>query len=61
MKVPRKRKIQEIASNYLSYVEFEVFTKHGKDYNAEPCSFLVKKLQRTVRKSIKTEEEPVIK
>ena len=51
MKVPRKRKIQEIASNYLSYVESEVFTKHGKDYNAEPCSFLVKKIT-TYRKKV---------
>ena len=41
MKTPNKRELQQIASNYLSDIEFRDFIKLYKDYTKEPYSFLV--------------------
>ena len=41
MKIPNKRELQQIASNYLSDIEFRDFIKLYKDYTKEPYSFLV--------------------
>ena len=41
MKITNKRKLQEIPSNHLSYVEFKDFKKLYKNYTKEPFSFLV--------------------
>ena len=40
MKIPNKRKLQQIASNRSSEIEFSDFMKHYKDYTKEPYSFL---------------------
>ena len=42
MKIPSKRKLQKIALNHLSDIEFKHFMKLYKDYTKEPFSFLVK-------------------
>ena len=42
IKIPRKREIQQIASNHSSDIDFKEFMKLYKDYNEEPYSFLVK-------------------
>ena len=41
MKIPNERELQQIASNYLSYIDFKDFMKFCKDYTKEPYSFLV--------------------
>ena len=41
MKIPNKRELQQIASNYLPYIYFKDFMKLYKDYTKEPYSFLV--------------------
>ena len=41
MKIPNKRDLQQIASNYSSYIDFKHFMKFYKDYSKEPFSFLV--------------------
>ena len=41
MKIPNKRKLQQIASNHWSYIESKDFMKLYKDYIEEPYSFLV--------------------
>ena len=42
LKNPNKRKLQQIASNHLSDIDFKNFMKLYKDYTKEPYSFLVK-------------------
>ena len=41
MKIPNKRELQQIASNYLPYIDFKDFMKLYKEYTKEPYSFLV--------------------
>ena len=41
MKVPNKRKFQQIVSNHLSDIDFKDFMKFSKDYTKETISFLV--------------------
>ena len=41
MKIRNKRKLQQIASNHLSDIEFKDFMKFYKDYAKEPFSFSV--------------------
>ena len=41
MKISRKRELQQIASNYLSDIDFKDFMKLFKDYTKEPYSFLM--------------------
>ena len=41
MKIPNKRKLQQIATNHLTDTEFKGFMKPYKDYNKELFSFLV--------------------
>ena len=41
MKVPNKRKLQQIASNHSSDIGFKDFMKLYKDYTKEPFLFLV--------------------
>ena len=41
MKIPSKRELQQIASSYLSDIEFKKFMKLYKNYVKEPDSFLV--------------------
>ena len=41
MKIPNKRKLQQIASNHSSDFSFKGFMKLCKDYTKEPFSFLV--------------------
>ena len=41
MKIPSKIKLQQIASNRLSGIEFKDLVKLYKDYTKEPFSFLV--------------------
>ena len=41
MKIPNKRKNQQIASNHSSDIGFKDFMKLYKDYTKEPYSFLV--------------------
>ena len=41
MKVPNKRKFQQIVSNHLSDIDFKDFMKFSKDYTKETFSFLV--------------------
>ena len=41
MKRPKKRELQQIASNRSSGTEFKDFNKLYKYYNKEPFSFLV--------------------
>ena len=36
LKVPNKRKLQQIASNHSSDIDFKVFMKLYKDYTKEP-------------------------
>ena len=43
MKIPNKRKLQQIASNYLPDTDSKDFMKLYKDYTKEPYSFLVNK------------------
>ena len=40
MKIPNKRKLQEITSSHLSDIEFKDFMRLYKDYTKEPFSFL---------------------
>ena len=42
MKIPNKRKLQQIASNHSSDFSFKDFMKLCKDYAKEQFSFLVK-------------------
>ena len=42
MKIPNKRKLQQIASNHLSDIDFKGFMKLCKDYTKEQCSLLAK-------------------
>ena len=42
MKIPNKRKLQQIASNHSSDIDFKAFMKVCKEYTQEPYSFLVK-------------------
>ena len=42
MKIPNKRKLQQIASNHLSDIDFKGFMKLCKDYTTEQCSLLAK-------------------
>ena len=42
MKIPNKRKLQQIASNHSSDIDFKAFMKIYKEYTKEPYSFLVK-------------------
>ena len=42
MEISNKRKLNQIASNHSSDINFEVFMKFYKDYTKEPYSFLVK-------------------
>ena len=41
MKIPNKRELQQIASNYSFDTEFKDFMKIYKDYTKESFSFLV--------------------
>ena len=41
MKIPNKRKLQQIASNHLSDIDSKDSMKISEDYTKEPCSFLV--------------------
>ena len=41
MKIPNKRELQQIASEYSSDIDFKDFMKLYKDYTKEPYSFLV--------------------
>ena len=41
IKIPNKRKLQQIGSNYSSDIEFKDFMKLYKCYAKEPLSFLV--------------------
>ena len=41
MKIPNKRKLQQIALNYSSDINFKDFTNIYKKSTAEPYSFLV--------------------
>ena len=41
MKIPKKRELQQVASNHSSEIEFKEFLKLYKDYTKEPYSFLV--------------------
>ena len=41
MKIPKKKEIQQIASNHLSDIDFKNFVKRYKDYTEEPFSFFV--------------------
>ena len=41
MKISAKRKIQRIAPNHSSDIEFKDFLKLDKDYTKKPYSFLV--------------------
>ena len=41
MKIPNKRKLQQIASNHSSDIDFKAFMKIYKEYTKEPYSFLV--------------------
>ena len=40
-KIPNKRELQQIASDYLSSTDFKDFMKLYNDYTQEPHSFLV--------------------
>ena len=40
MKIPNKRKLQEITSSHSSDIEFKDFMRLYKDYTKEPFSFL---------------------
>ena len=40
MKIPKKRELQQIASNHLSDIEFKNFMWLYKDYTKEPFLFL---------------------
>ena len=41
MKIPNRRKLQQIASNHSSDIDFKAFMKIYKEYTKEPYSFLV--------------------
>ena len=41
MKIPNKRKLQQIASDHLSDIDSKYSMKVSEDYTKEPCSFLV--------------------
>ena len=41
MKIPNKRELQQITSNYSSNIDFKDFMKLYKYYTKEPYSFLV--------------------
>ena len=41
MKIPKKRKLQQIPSNHSSDIEFKDLTKLCKDHTNKPLSFLV--------------------
>ena len=41
IKIPKKRDLQQIASNYSPDIEFKDFKKLYRDYTKEPFSFLV--------------------
>ena len=41
MKIPNKRELQKVASNYSSDIDLKDFMKLYKDYTKEPFSFLV--------------------
>ena len=41
MKIPNKRKLQQIAINHSSDIDFKDFMMIYKKYTAEPYSFLV--------------------
>ena len=41
MKIPKKRKLQQIATNHSSEIDVKDFMKLYKDYTKEPYSFLV--------------------
>ena len=41
MKIPNKRKLQQMPSNHSSDIEFKDFMKLCKDYTKEPYSFLM--------------------
>ena len=41
LKIPNKRKLQQIALNHSSDIDFKDFTKISKKCTAEPYSFLV--------------------
>ena len=41
MKIHNEGELQQIASNYSSYIDFKDFMKLCKDYTKEPYSFLV--------------------
>ena len=41
MKIPNKRKLQQIASNQSSDIDFKYFMKLQRKYTKEPYSFLV--------------------
>ena len=41
MRIPNKRELQQIASNYYFDTDFKDFMKLYKEYTREPYSFLV--------------------
>ena len=41
VKIPNKTKLQQIASNHSSDIDFKNFMKLYKDYTKKPFSFLV--------------------
>ena len=41
MKTSNKKELQQIASSHSPDIDFKHFMKFYKDYNKEPCSFLV--------------------
>ena len=41
MKIPKKRQLQQIATNHSSEIDVKDFMKLYKDYTKEPYSFLV--------------------
>ena len=41
MKIPKKRQLQQIATNHSSEIDVKDFMKLYKDYTKEPSSFLV--------------------
>ena len=41
MKIPKKRQLQQIATNHSSEIDVKDFMKLYKDFTKEPYSFLV--------------------
>ena len=61
LKIPNKRKFQEIASNHLPDIEVRDFMKLCKDYTNETFSFLVNDTTLPSDNRLRFKEEPIIK